>query len=174
MRHVITGGPGFGKTSIINELKARGYWGGAEVFDGLIASELASGGDALPWLNREKFEDKALPLKIEDYLAAPLGKIAFYDRGFPDHIAYCKHDGFKPMDSWLQAVKKYPYSSVFLVPPWPDIYEQDTIRREPYNQAVAIHERIVAAYLECGYAPIEIPPAPISERADFVLRHTRS
>lgn len=71
MKCVITGGHGFGKTTLINELKKSGYWGGREVFDEIILRELESGGDALPWKDRRKFEDIALPIKIQEYINAP-------------------------------------------------------------------------------------------------------
>src|SRR5713101_2620821 len=125
MKVVITGGPGFGKTTIINELRRSGYWGGRELFDEFILDQLDTGGDILPWKNRDAFELAMLPRKTDEYLGSPTDRPAFFDRGFPDHVGYCHNDNLPPLQVWLDAITKYRYDAVFLVPPWKEIWRRD-------------------------------------------------
>ena len=52
---VITGGPGFGKSSLIFELEKRGYYSQHEISRNIIKEQLESGGDILPWKNLSTF-----------------------------------------------------------------------------------------------------------------------
>ena len=47
--YVITGGPGTGKTSLIEELKTVGYQTVKEVARDIIKEQQLQGGNALPW-----------------------------------------------------------------------------------------------------------------------------
>ena len=53
--HIITGGPGSGKTSVIYELRERGYPCVDEVGRKIIREQLLIGGDALHWCDKAKF-----------------------------------------------------------------------------------------------------------------------
>src|SRR5215469_6453205 len=154
MKFVITGGPGFGKTTIINALRTRGYWGGKELFDEFILDQLKSGGQIVPWLKRDEFESAVLPLKVVEYQQAPAKGIDFFDRGFCDHVAYCLQDGVKPHREWIAAINTYRYDGIFLVPPWKQIWKQDNVRREEWEKAVSIHNHIKEAYRKYGYDPV--------------------
>jgi predicted ATPase len=169
-KYVITGGPGFGKTTLINALRGPSIWGGRELYDDFILEQLKIGGDSLPWINRDKFERAILPLKINEYLTAPTDMaVQLFDRGFPDHLGYCRNSDMKPLQEWQQAIATYRYDGVFIVPPWREIYEQDEVRREPWEQALALHESIVTGYRESGYDPIITPITSVQSRVQFIL-----
>jgi len=53
--YVITGGPGFGKTDLINELRKSGYICSGEFARDLIETQLATDGEILPWKNPKLF-----------------------------------------------------------------------------------------------------------------------
>ena len=53
--HIITGGPGSGKTSIIEALRERGYRCVDEVGRKIIREQVLIGGNALHWGDRAKF-----------------------------------------------------------------------------------------------------------------------
>ena len=53
--YVITGGPGSGKTSLLDALAARGYERSVEAGRALIQQQVAIGGCALPWADRVLF-----------------------------------------------------------------------------------------------------------------------
>ena len=57
---VFTGGPGSGKTTVINELKARNFFCSEEAGRKVIQTQVEQKGDALPWANKEAFRDLML------------------------------------------------------------------------------------------------------------------
>lgn len=167
MRCVITGGPGFGKTALVEALAARGYRTAPESARELIQEIAARGGAELPWLDRPAFEELLIPLRVRDHAAAT--GVCFFDRGLPDEVAYYRKDGYEPSESCLEAVAACRYDRVFIVPPWPAIHVNDAERLEPYEEAVRIHEAIVRAYRELGYPLTEVPRGTVEARAAFVL-----
>ncbi|MDM7143514.1 AAA family ATPase, partial [Klebsiella pneumoniae] len=54
-RIIITGGPGSGKSTLLNSLRAKGYPTAAEAGRAIIRNQVAIGGNALPWMDREAF-----------------------------------------------------------------------------------------------------------------------
>ena len=72
----------------------------------------------------------------------------------------------------LEACRVYRYASrVFLAPPWREIYETDTERKQTYEEAVQTYEQMKLAYQDCGYELIEIPRLDVASRAEFILDH---
>ena len=58
---------------------------------------------------------------------------------------------------------------VFLFPPWEEIYENDTERKQDFNEAVATYHEMVSAYTKFGYDLIEVPKTSVKERAQFIV-----
>ncbi|PLK73425.1 ATPase, partial [Klebsiella pneumoniae] len=48
-RFILTGGPGSGKSAIIDSMIKRGFWCSKEAGRGVIQDQVNIGGDALPW-----------------------------------------------------------------------------------------------------------------------------
>lgn len=171
LRVVITGGPGTGKSTILDHLKSDGYRIHTEVSRAVIKEELARGSELLPWSDLTGFSDKVFKGQIAQYHEANEYSVNFYDRGMIDVIAYLKKD-FLPSDQLEELVQHYPYyHKVFLTPPWPEIYAQDEERREDLATMNAIHEALINAYEQFGYEVVEVPKTGPEERATFVLRH---
>lgn len=168
-RYVITGGPGFGNSSLIGALAERGYATAPESARLLIRELVARQSSALPWLDRAAFQALIVPRRIEDYHAVRDTGLHFFDRGLPDEIAYYQKDGLMPSDLCLRACADYRYDAVFVVPPWEAIYTRDAERTEDFAEATRIHEAIVDAYTRLGYDLIEIPRATLEDRVAFVL-----
>ena len=57
---------------------------------------------------------------------------------------------------------------VLIAPPWPEIFQADSERRQDFGEAVRTHEAMVATYQELGYALIELPRCSVEERVSFV------
>lgn len=55
---VVTGGPGSGKTTLLEGLVRTGLVGTREAGRGVIEDQLAIGGSALPWADRELFAEQ--------------------------------------------------------------------------------------------------------------------
>ena len=64
---VITGGPGVGKTTLLNALSTNGYKTIPEAARTIIREETSLNGDALSWKNKQLYTDKMIAASILDY-----------------------------------------------------------------------------------------------------------
>ncbi|WP_348521404.1 AAA family ATPase [Bosea sp. TND4EK4] len=86
---VITGGPGAGKTTLIEALAAAGHAVMPEAGRAVIRAELAAGGSGLPWQNRTRFAELMVEADLCSHQAAlALPGTVFFDRGVVDIAAY--------------------------------------------------------------------------------------
>ena len=94
----------------------------------------------------------------------------FFDRGVPDVLGYLRVCGVAVPPHMERAATEFRYGTrVFITPPWPEIYAADAERRQSLGEARRTYEAMVATYTGCGYAPIEVPRAPVEARVAFVL-----
>lgn len=168
---ILTGGPGAGKTSVIEALAARGYETVGEVGRQIIREQVRIGGDAHHTGDQVKFRDLMLSRSLLTYDAATkLEGPVFFDRGLPDLVGYGSLIGQSTPEYISRAVQLHRYNpSVFLFPPWEEIYGKDEERRQDFAEAAATCEAIRSACLDCGYSPVEVPKAPVTKRAAFIL-----
>ncbi len=168
---IITGGPGAGKTTLIDRLQQRGYARSAEAGRAIILDQLAIDGPALPWRDPRAFAELMLCWETRSYRLAPeqAGPV-FFDRGVPDVIGYLSVAGL-PIPAHLRnAAERLRYNRrVFIAPPWPEIFRQDSERRQSFDEAVRTHEALITAYDLCGYELVEIPRLDLDARTSFVL-----
>ena len=173
-RIILTGGPGTGKTSIINALIAEGYNCFEEISREIIREEMAKGTRVLPWDNLMAFSQKVIDGRVEQYNAAIDG-ITFYDRSVYDSIAYLHLDKVDVLDEWDVLGKELTFSKdVFITPPWREIFHQDNERKESLAQLTLLHETLIKTYQDYGYTLIEVPRLSINERVQFILNHIKS
>ncbi len=170
--YVITGGPGFGKTLLIEELKQSGYHCSGEFARELILSQQESGGEILPWKNAKLFQQDILQKRIGFFDSVPDGSLAFADRGIPDQLAFARYRGFRVPEVLIECAERYRYApQVFVTPPWPEIFTNDAIRTETFEEALRIHEFIVKTYLDLNYQIIELPLLPVKQRINYLLQN---
>lgn len=169
---VISGGPGSGKTTVIEHLHKLGHHVAPEVARQIIQEQVQLDGPALPWRDRDAYTSLMLERSIESYKAhsAQTGPV-FFDRGIPDTLGYARLMGLAD-DSFIRnACQLYCYASVvFLAPPWPEIYTIDTERKQDLAEAIRTYEILAETYRDCGYKIIELPKSTPTERADFIVR----
>jgi predicted ATPase len=170
MVYVITGGPGFGKTTLINLLQKKGYSVCGEGARALIAPEVSREDRNEIVQIPLNFEQNVACLRIEFLQSVNLNTIAFSDRGLPDQIAFSRYKGKIPSEFIQEAVLSNRYGPfVFITPPWEAIFTTDEVRKESFAEALLIHSQIVRAYLEYGYRIIDIPLTGPEKRMEFIL-----
>ena len=168
---VVTGGPGFGKTELIDELRRSGYLCSGEFARDLIESQQKIEGEILPWKNPKLFQQEVLKQRIAFYDSVPDKTIAFADRGIPDQLAFAQYKGFGTSEILKESAEKYRYASqVFVTPPWIEIFVNDSIRSETYEEAIRIHQSVLKTYSFLNYQIIELPLIPVNERLTFILQ----
>ncbi len=168
---VITGGPGVGKTALLHELQRRGFACVPEAARQIIQEQVKNGGDAVPWLNMERYSALMLQKSVDDYLAhADATRVTFFDRGILDTVTHFRLAGLALTDEAPRQVQQYCFNRrVFLLPPWREIYCTDSERKQTFEESVTTYHVNKAVYAEHGYELLEVPLAPVTERADFIL-----
>lgn len=169
--YIITGGPGSGKSTLLEALAIRGYKTVAEVGRNIILEELASGGNALHSGDRVAFREKMFSYSIRDYLAQTMGgHRVFFDRGIPDLIGYSYLIGEPIPQSLLEATRMLRYNPVvFIAPPWEAIYQQDSERKQDFEEAQKTYQALERGYLENDYQLQVLPKVSVEERVIFIL-----
>jgi predicted ATPase len=170
---VLTGGPGSGKSTLLAALAARGHAVAPEAGRAVIRQQMRIDGPALPWRDRAAFAEAMLAHDMRSYdeLAAAAGPV-FFDRGIPDVLGYLTLCGLPVPAHVLRACTQLRYATtVFIAPPWREIYANDGERRQDWNEAVRTHAAMVQAYGNLGYRLRELPQADVDARAGFVLQH---
>lgn len=168
---VLTGGPGSGKSTLIEALERAGHAGSAEAGRGVIRDQAAIGGRALPWCDPRAFAELMLCWDMRSHhMARERSGPVFFDRGIPDVLGYLRLLGLPVPAHMAKAAERFRYNRrVFIAPPWPEIFRQDTERKQDFEEAVRTYEAMIAVYAEFGYELVEIPRAGVQERLRFVL-----
>lgn len=167
---VVTGGPGSGKTALIQALAKAGFATMPEAGRTIIRDQRAIGGEALPWADRSAFAEAMLTWEMRSYREAEgrSGPVIF-DRGMPDVAGYLRLCGLPVPAHAVRAAETFRYEKrVFLAPFWPEIFERDTERRQDLEEADATCAAMVEVYGLFGYDLIALPKASVAERVRFV------
>jgi predicted ATPase len=168
---VLTGGPGSGKTTLIEALEVKGYASASEAGRTVIREQIAGGGNALPWADRKLFAEHMLAFDLRNYAKArEWNGPVFFDRGVPDVVGYLELCGLPVPAAAQDAALMHRYARhVFVLPPWLEIFGQDAERKQSFDEAQRTYCAMVAVYSRLGYELINVPQAPVDERVDFVL-----
>lgn len=169
--HVLTGGPGSGKSTLIAAFAEAGVATSAEVGRQVIREQLAAGGDALPWADELAFAEAMWPREVAAHAAALASGVAtVLDRGAPDVVGFLRVSGLPVpphIDAAARATRYNP--RVFLAPFWAEIYDRDAERPQPPAVAAATEAVMRRTYADYGYTLLDLPRAPVLERVRFVL-----
>jgi predicted ATPase len=169
---VVTGGPGSGKTALIEALRQTGYQCTVEAGRAIIQDQMLIGGRALPWDDRSLFAELMLSWEMRSYrIAQEQTGIVFFDRGVADVLGYLQLIGFAVPVHIEKAVETFRYHRrVFIAPPWEQIFCQDGERKQSFDEAIRTYDAMVAAYSQYGYELLELPRTSVKQRLDFVLQ----
>jgi predicted ATPase len=165
----ISGCSGGGKSTLLAELRRRGFATIDEPGRRIVAEELTCGGRALPWVDAVAFARRAIEVSLADRATADVGaRWIFFDRGLIDACAALEHLTGERILQSLGRVYRYN-KRVFLTPPWPEIYATDQKRRHSLAEAVAEYDRLISVYPALGYDIHVLPKATVAERVDWIL-----
>lgn len=168
---VITGCSGGGKSTLLAELARRGHRVFAEPGRQIVKEQDWIGGDALPWTAPAKFAELALSRGLHQRItAAEAGDLAFFDRSIVEPLSALGQLGLPVPDHFRQAAEVCRYDqTVFVAPPWSELFRSDPQRRHGFEAAVAEYGPLTATYADLGYRLVELPKVDVFARADFVL-----
>lgn len=168
-RFVVTGGPGGGKSTLLDALAERGYRIAPEAARRLIKERLAAGLAARP--DPVSFARAILNSDMEQYRAATdHDGITFFDRGVLDALYMLDLESAMSRDEIASLVEAFPYNeTVFLLPPWEAIYAMDSERDQTFEASVAVFEGMKRWYARWGYETVEVPRASVEARVSFIL-----
>ncbi|MCJ8520759.1 putative ATPase [Pseudorhizobium tarimense] len=162
---IISGCSGGGKSTLLEELRRRGYATVEEPGRRIVAEELANGGRALPWVDLAAFAWRAIEVSLADIHAAKqLDGPVFFDRGLLDATAALEQVYGERSKLGLPRFNR----NVFLTPPWPEIYVNDSERRHDMKAAVEEYDRLLSFYPSLDYETVLLPKVSVEERVDFV------
>lgn len=170
-RIVITGGPGTGKSSIINELIKRDFTCFEEVSRQVTLDARKDGIEQLFLTKPLMFSERLLDARIQQFNDAESvdSETVFLDRGLPDVLAYMDYAKSVYPKYFIEACETHQYDKVFVLSPWQEIFVSDNERYENFNQAVEIHHALLNTYQNFDYELIDVPFGTVSNRADFIL-----
>ena len=170
-RIVITGGPGTGKTSIINELKKRGFHCMEEISRQITLEAQKNGISQLFLEDPILFSERLLEGRMMQYNEVNTfqSSFVFMDRGIPDVIAYMDYSKTPYPEKFVTACQDHTYDHVFILAPWQEIYISDNERYETFDQALVIHQYLLETYQTYDYHLHDVPFGSIEKRTDFIL-----
>ncbi|HGM5003755.1 AAA family ATPase [Serratia ureilytica] len=170
-RIVITGGPGSGKSTLLDSLRAKGCPTAAEAGRAIIRDQVTIGGNALPWKDRVAFAELLLNWELRSWHEAGQSETPFFfDRGLSDVAGYLALCSLPVPVHMERAIELFRYArSVFIAPPWKEIFVQDTERKQSFGEAVHTYHAMAEAYGRYGYNLIRLPLCGSEERAEFIL-----
>jgi predicted ATPase len=168
--YVITGGPGGGKTSLLECLASKGYPYVPETAREIIKERLSQGLSPRP--DPRSFAEQIFNKDWMNFLSNS-ASILFFDRSFMDSACLL-------FDADAEAYKKIRdthvssryNNTVFITPPWREIYHNDTERDQSFDEAIRVYQRLENWYRMHGYDIAVLPKDTVENRAAFVFSHT--
>ncbi|MFC7343261.1 AAA family ATPase [Saccharopolyspora griseoalba] len=168
---VVTGGPGSGKTTLLEGLGRQGWASTAEAGRGVIQDQTAIGGSALPWADPALFAELMLSWEMRSYRwAQQQTGVVLFDRGVPDVVGYLRLSGLPVPDHVFAAAESFRYRrQVLIAPPWPEIFSQDSERKQDFAEAKRTYDAMAEVYSELGYEIVDLPRADVATRIEFLV-----
>lgn len=170
-RYVMSGSPGSGKTALINAFDLVDVFCFEEISRSITAAAHQAGKEQPFLTDPLAFSDILFQERIKQFCHPQQAHYHLYDRGIHDVIAYLEGIGKSYPKSYIKAAQSYTYDKVFLLPPWEDIYIQDSERYETFEHAVKIHDHLKAVYERFSMQIIEVPKTAVDLRIEFIKSH---
>ncbi|MGP1353074.1 MAG: AAA family ATPase [Parasphingopyxis sp.] len=168
----VTGGPGAGKTTLVDALADEGFATVPEAGRAILEEQKRSGGSATHDGDRVRYAELQFQRCIADYEAAlTLPPPVWFDRTIVDVYGYYLLIGEAVPDRVKRACDTHRYAKdALLAPFWPDIFCNDELRRQDEAEARATENALREAYTANGYQLVELSKASIADRVAFAVR----
>jgi len=167
VNYVISGGPGTGKTSVIEELERLGH----DVI-GEAARIIAETDERFVGKSINEIDWDAFHAAIIDWQKEEFGKIGdrvvFIDRGLGDNLAYDKIHKVETSKEKLDFTNSFKHDKIFVLD-FLDFYETDGLRDETKEEQEELHAAIIEAYENLGCEIVVVPFMSVADRARFIL-----
>jgi predicted ATPase len=161
---VLSGCSGGGKSSLSSELSYQGYTVSEEVCREIIKEH----GELDPLVRGEMIITRSIAAyRQAEEMKAVNDDVIFFDRSFLEVVSYFQSIGIHKYDYLINDFRFY--HSIFLTPPWKEIFRQDAERKHSFEDAVKEYGQIIKFYPKHGYDIIELPKLSVKERIKFIL-----
>lgn len=167
--YVITGGPGCGKTTVVNHLNMLGYHTTIEHARHFIDTQMITGKTVEEIRkNQKQFQDGILAMQLLQESSLAPNELVFLDRALPDALAYYRFLGL-PFDERINEIMgKVSYKKIFILDILPLV--NDYARLEDAEAQRKIHSLITEIYQSLPFSVIHVPVLPPEERVDYILK----
>jgi predicted ATPase len=175
LRVVITGGPGSGKTTLVEALERRGYAtvpeAALQVIDELNARHGVDGQKAWRGAHRAEFQELVLARQIALEDAAGDPPVLFLDRGRLDGVAYCRFFAVPMPPGYLERARAGRYDRVLVLDTLASFAERGASGRTSTREdSHALGRALDAEYRAAGHAVARLPELrDVEARLAFVL-----
>lgn len=172
---IISGCSGGGKSALLSALSDSGYYTIPEVGRQIVKEQLDTKGSITPWDNPTAFCELLITRSITAYhkvqtIEHPKKDLLFFDRSFLDGVSYYQTLKIPNSGKYNHFIDELRYySTVFMTPPWPEIFCNDDERKHSFEDAVLEYHRLLEFYAGCDYKILEIPKNSVQERLQFVI-----
>jgi predicted ATPase len=109
-------------------------------------------------------------LRSDQYNKTQNLNLTFFDRGVHEIIAYLNFIKIKYDSYFIESAQKIVYDKIFILPPWEEIYKNDNVRYESFDQCNQIHDEIVKVYKQLKIEIIPLKKNSVSKRIDNILQ----
>ena len=172
---VISGCSGGGKSTLLAELSENGYTVIPEVGRELVKEQLELNSNILPWKEPTRFCELLVEKSVERYheaikLKSVKDNAVFFDRCFLEGISYFQTLNIPDADKYHHFVDELRYySTIFMAPPWEEIFCEDAERKNPFKNAVEEYDRLLEYYVKYGYELVILPKFSVKDRYQFIV-----
>jgi predicted ATPase len=167
---LLSGCSGGGKSTLLSALKRCGFAVFEEPGRQIVREQQRIDGPGLPWRDAPLFAELCASRVMHQFEAASqIEGLVFFDRGIVDAVAFFDYLGQAVPAHLARAAALMRYnSSVFLTPPWREIFVGDCERKHSFEEAIAQYEASLSTFARLGYETIELPKTDVEHRVAFI------
>ena len=166
-RIAIDGGPGIGKTTLLENLASYGFTIVPEAARYIIEEQQKRDSELLPWRNNYEFQKLVLKTQLELENSYNSNLLAC-DRSLFGAGAFCECARV-PTPTLVEKINRSRYDLI-IIPDILPVFVNDSARKETPKQAREIHQAHINHYTQRGYSPMMIPVFPKQDRTDYLIK----